>query len=59
VDTVKTFTPDGYRDAIDVRGTSTIVREADGIHLNEAGARLLADEMLRRIGEDFVYESGR
>jgi len=59
VDTVKTFTPDGYRDAIDVRGTSTIVREADGIHLNEAGASLLADEMLTRIGEDFVYEPGR
>ena len=30
VDAVETFTPDGYRDAIDVRGTGTIVREADG-----------------------------
>lgn len=59
VDTVRTFTPDGYRDAMDVRGTSTIVRQADGIHLNEAGAALLADELLARIGRDFVYEPGR
>jgi hypothetical protein len=59
VDAVKTFTPDGYRDAMDVRGTSTIVREADGIHLNEAGAGLLADDVLERIGRDFVYEPGR
>jgi hypothetical protein len=59
VDTVRTFTPDGYRDAIDVRGTSTIVRQADGIHLNEAGAGLLAGELLARIGRDFVYEAGR
>jgi hypothetical protein len=59
VDTVKTFTPDGYRDAMDVHGTSTIVREADGIHLNEAGAGLLADDLLARIGRDFVYAPGR
>jgi hypothetical protein len=59
IDAVKTFTPDGYRDAMDVRGRRTIVREADGIHLNEAGAGLLADDVLVRIGQDFVYEPGR
>ena len=58
VDTVPTFTPDGYRDAIDVRGTRTIVRDADGIHLNAAGAAVLADDLLDRIERDFVYERG-
>ena len=33
----------------------TIVREADGIHLNEAGSSLLAGIVLQRIGEDFTY----
>ena len=32
-----------------INGEHTIVREADGIHLNEAGAELLADELLARI----------
>jgi hypothetical protein len=59
VDAVSTFTPDGYRDAMDVDGTETIVRDADGIHLNEAGAELLADDVQERIGRDFVYEPER
>jgi hypothetical protein len=59
IDTVPTFTPDGYRDAMDVNGTRTIVRQADGIHLNETGAGLLADDVLERIGDDFVFEAGR
>lgn len=54
IDTVPTFTPDGYRDAMNVDGTSTIVREADGIHLNAAGARVLAAIVLGRLREDFT-----
>ena len=40
---------------MDVDGRETIVREADGIHLNEAGAGLLADMVLARIARDFAY----
>jgi hypothetical protein len=53
IDAVKTFTPDGYRDAMDVRGTRTIVREADGIHLNEAGSEVAASVVQRALAADF------
>ena len=36
-----------YRDSIDVDGEQTIVRESDGIHLNEAGSSVAADVVLR------------
>ena len=55
IDTVPTFTPEGYRDAMPVEGVETIVRQADGIHLNEDGASLLADALLREVGRDFTY----
>jgi hypothetical protein len=55
IDTVPIFTPTGYRDAMDVGGRSTIVRESDGIHLNQKGAGLLADVVLKRIGADFTF----
>jgi lysophospholipase L1-like esterase len=55
IETAPTFTPDGYRDAMPVDGRETIVREADGIHLNEVGARLLADMVLRAIARDRTY----
>ncbi len=56
IDTVPVFTPgDVYRDAMSVNGSQTIVREADGIHLNEAGSSLLAGIVLKRIGQDFSY----
>jgi hypothetical protein len=56
VDTVPTFTPgDIYRDAMSVAGTQTIVRQSDGIHLNDAGSSLLASIVLARIGQDFTY----
>ena len=55
VDTVATFTPSGYRDAMPVDGRETIVRDADGIHLNEAGADLLADAVLEAMRRDFEY----
>ncbi len=56
IDTVPIFTPGGvYRDAMSVNGNQTIVREADGIHLNEAGSSLLAGIVLTRIAQDFTY----
>jgi len=56
IDTVPTFTPSGYRDAMPVNGTDTIVRQPDGIHLNDAGADLLATIVLGRMRQDFAFE---
>ena len=54
LDTVPIFTPGGkYRDAMQVDGRKSIVRESDGIHLNGTGARLAADEVLRLLDRDF------
>jgi len=48
------FTPDGrYRDAMDVDGRKRIVRNSDGIHLNEAGAQVAAKLVLQRLERDF------
>jgi hypothetical protein len=48
------FTPGGkYRAAMPIGGRSTIVREPDGIHLNEAGASLAADLVVARLKADF------
>jgi hypothetical protein len=55
VETGATFTPGGYRDAMPVDGRETLVRQADGVHLNEAGARILAQLVLRRIAVDRSY----
>jgi lysophospholipase L1-like esterase len=55
VDTNAIFAPKGYRDSMPVGGRDRIVRAADGIHLNEAGAQVLADTVLARLGEDFTY----
>jgi uncharacterized protein len=56
IDLVPTFTPgDSYRDAIDIDGKQTIVRESDGIHLNEDGSALAADLVLAAAGKDFDY----
>jgi hypothetical protein len=49
-DTVPIFTPGlKYRDAMDGK----IVRQADGIHLNEAGARIAAERVIALIDRDF------
>jgi hypothetical protein len=54
LDMSRIFTPGGrYRDAMDVGGRETIVRESDGIHLNGAGARLAADVVLGAVRRDF------
>jgi lysophospholipase L1-like esterase len=55
IDTVPIFTPHGWRAAMPVNGSETIVRQADGIHLNDAGAELLSGVVLNRIRGDFVY----
>lgn len=54
VDLERVFTPDGrYRDAMPVSGRRTIVREPDGIHLNEAGAQVAADVVLAAMRADY------
>jgi hypothetical protein len=51
-----TFTPgDKYRDAMDVGGREKIVRRDDGIHLNDEGAKLLAQIMVRELGTGFTF----
>src|SRR5204863_9529710 len=48
------FTPDGYRDAMPVDGVNTVVREPDGMHLNEAGAHVLATVIAGQLTTDFT-----
>jgi hypothetical protein len=56
VDLIPRFTPgDRYRDSIDINGTQTIVRESDGIHLNEDGSSVAADIVLQALDRDFDY----
>jgi lysophospholipase L1-like esterase len=56
IDLVPTFTPgDSYRDSIDIDGKQTIVRESDGIHLNEEGSSVAADLVLQAVDRDFDY----
>jgi hypothetical protein len=39
---------------MDVGGEEKIVRESDGIHLNDAGSALLAETLLPVIDRDFT-----
>jgi hypothetical protein len=56
VDTVPVFTPgERYRDAMEVDGEEKIVRESDGIHLNDTGSGLAAEVILDRVDDDFSY----
>jgi lysophospholipase L1-like esterase len=56
IDLIPTFTPgDRYRDSIDIEGKQTIVRESDGIHLNEDGSSVAADLVLQAVDRDFEY----
>jgi hypothetical protein len=48
------FTPNGYRDSMPVDGVDTVVREPDGIHLNEAGAQVLAKAIAAQLVADFT-----
>ncbi len=56
IDTIPVFTPgDRYRDAMQVDGTEKIVRESDGIHLNETGSGVAADLVVGDLGEEFTH----
>ena len=56
VDLRPTFTPgDSYRDSIEIDGKQTIVRQSDGIHLNEEGSAVAADLVLQSVDRDFDY----
>ena len=54
LDMAERFTPGGrYRDAMTVDGRSRVVRDPDGIHLNDTGAGLAADDVLEAVRRDF------
>jgi hypothetical protein len=56
INTVPIFTPGFvYRDSMSVEGQQEIVREADGIHLNEPGSSLLARYVLEDLRRNFTY----
>jgi hypothetical protein len=52
------FTPNGYRDSMPVNGVDTVVREPDGMHLNVAGAHVLALAVDAALAGDFVLPDG-
>jgi hypothetical protein len=55
LDTVPIFTPGGkFRSSMEVDGEDTIVRDSDGIHLNDTGAKLAADAVMAAIDRDFA-----
>jgi hypothetical protein len=57
LDMTEIFTPDyQYRDAMDVDGTEKLVRRQDGIHLNDDGSEIAADEVLEAMRADFGDE---
>jgi hypothetical protein len=48
------FTPDfKYRDSMEVGGDDKLVRQSDGIHLNQAGNGIVADEVMAKLREDY------
>jgi hypothetical protein len=55
LDMVPIFTPGfRYRASMEVDGEEAIVRESDGIHLNDRGAELAADTVMAAIDRDFA-----
>jgi hypothetical protein len=55
IDTVPVFTPgQRYRDSITIAGQPTIVRQSDGIHLNDAGSALAEKLVLTAVDQDFT-----
>jgi hypothetical protein len=55
VNTIPIFTPnDVYRDSMPINGQPTIVRQSDGIHLNNAGSALASKVVLGVVDKDFV-----
>jgi hypothetical protein len=56
IDTVPIFTPgDKYRDSMPIDGSPTIVRESDGIHLDDAGSSVAADVVTKDLGGEFNW----
>jgi hypothetical protein len=54
LDMAQVFTPAGrFRAAMAVGGKDTVVREPDGIHLNDAGAKVAAGLVKSRLKADF------
>lgn len=53
LDMAALFTPKGYRAAMDVGGRNRVVRDPDGIHLNDAGAAIAADAVIAAARRDF------
>lgn len=50
------FTPDDrFHNAIDVDGRATIVREPDGVHLNDEGSSIAAHEVEATLARDFDW----
>ena len=48
------FTPNfKYRDAMDVDGQEKLVRQSDGIHLNQTGNAIVADEVQKAMHTDY------
>lgn len=55
IDTVPVFTPGNlYRDSMTINRQPTIVRQSDGIHLNDAGSALASKIVLAAIDNDFT-----
>jgi lysophospholipase L1-like esterase len=55
LDTVPVFTPGNrYRDSMTINGEPTIVRQSDGIHLNNAGSALASKLVLGLVDHDFT-----
>ena len=54
LDMTETFTPDDrYTDTLEIDGQDRIVREPDGIHLNDEGAGVAAEAVRGAMEEDF------
>ena len=54
LDMTTLFTPDGrYRESMEVDGRTELVREPDGIHLNDRGSELAADVIEDALAADF------
>jgi lysophospholipase L1-like esterase len=55
IDLARVFTPGGrYRDSMEIGGKTVPVRQADGVHLNRAGASLAATLVIRALRRDRI-----
>jgi hypothetical protein len=56
LDTVPIFTPgEKYRDSMPIGGQQRLIRQSDGIHLNQTGANYLAGIVLKTLGVGFRF----